>query len=157
MKKNLFLSTVLSMKEEGISDHEIVSQINMLEDFEQRDFDGRTLLVNAAACGRENVVNFLIEKGVDVHTRDVSGFTALHAAVMSNNIKVVSLLVAAGCDVNATNQWGNNPLFVGNLETDLRIINLLVKCGADPTHKNHYGVSAKDKFLCSSEISNCFT
>ena len=162
MKKDFFDSIVLDMgsvakwglcQEDIISDQDIIARIEKISDLEQKDRDGRTLLINAATNGRAEVVKYLLNRGASISAKDDADFTSLHAGVLSNVIKTVELLLEAGADVNAKNRFGNGPIMIGNYETDLDIFRVLIANGADPEQKNNYGVSAKEIFACAEGIS----
>lgn len=161
MEKDLFTTIVLDMsctdeEWEFVSDTDIISRIQGIDDLEQKDRDGRTLLINAACYGRADVVNYLLRRGSDVCAKDNLGFSVLHAGVMSNDIKTVKSVLEAGADANEKNQFGNTPVMVANLLTDLKIFRVLIDNGADPDQKNNYGISAFDMFSCSADILTIF-
>jgi glutaminase len=60
------------------------------------DYDRRTPLHLAAAEGREEVVGFLLEHGVDASPRDRWGRTPLDEATVSGHAEVVEILEARG-------------------------------------------------------------
>lgn len=158
---NLFNDIVFAMGETSdsgldlqdiVSDQEIISGIKKLHNLEEKDFDGRTLLINAACYGRVNVVRYLLDKGCSIEVQDSAGFTALHAAVVSGSVETVKVLLEKGANPNSKNVFGNGPLMVGNLTTTPEIFEVLVANGADPTQCNQYGISAIDMFSGSPEI-----
>ena len=63
-----------------------------------------TPLINAAMHGKEDIVDFLLDKGVDVDAEDYRQETALNVASCYNHIGVVKLLLNKGeADVNQVN------------------------------------------------------
>lgn len=166
MKKDEFYFVVLDMRctekymptpQDVVSDDEIISRIERIPNLETRDRDGRTLLHNAAAHGREKVLRYLLKQGADISAKDDADFTALHAAVIANDIGCVKCLLEVGCDVNAKNMYGNNPIMMGDYATDLEIYRILMEYGANPEQKNNYGVSAKEVYVCSEPIMKILT
>ena len=135
-----------------VPDSQILAAMEEIQDLEEKDRDGRTLLSNAACYGRVEAVKYLLKRGADVHTTDECGFTALHFAVQCGNEEIVALLIEAGADVNAQNQWGNVPLSMGDGATPMRIYSLLMQHGADPTIKNDYGVSMDEIYPFLTEM-----
>lgn len=58
------------------------------------DYDGRTPLHVAAAEGRSEVIDFLLQKGADASLKDRFGCTALHDATRNGYNKCASMLSA---------------------------------------------------------------
>ncbi|KAH0438746.1 ankyrin repeat protein [Colletotrichum camelliae] len=79
-----------------------------------------TILLHALhqACGNwdEEMVEFLLENGADVHARDILGNTSLHYVAMCRYSKpprdIVRVLLRHGADINAVNKLGRTPLQV---------------------------------------------
>jgi hypothetical protein len=72
--------------------------------------DGGTLSV-AAQTGRADVVELLLELGMDPDLEDAEGVRALHHAAWHGAINVVRLLIDRGADVNAhERKYGGTPL-----------------------------------------------
>ena len=94
-------------------------------DINAHDNKGWTALMHAAFHGRENIVKFLITKGVILNSVDNVGETALMKAVINDNLKTVQLLLDAGADVNITRNDGVSVLKLANDRGNDRIINLI--------------------------------
>ena len=64
------------------------------------------------ACfyGREDVVEFLIERGVDLAGHDGDGQTGLHYAAMGGRLDTVKLLLKHGAPLEARNIYGGSVL-----------------------------------------------
>ena len=60
------------------------------------DFDGRTELHVAAACGLVEMTRLLLERGADGRAADVNGYTAFHYAAMYDNTDVMAVLMEFG-------------------------------------------------------------
>jgi len=60
--------------------------------------------------GNDEMIKFLVKKGLDVNTEDTEGKTALHYAAAAGKGKTVALLVAQGADANKRDQEGKAPL-----------------------------------------------
>jgi len=94
-------------------------------------------IIEASKTGHEEIVNVLIEKGVDVNTKDEYGFTPLSYAALKGHEEVVDQLIENGADVNIKNDWGGTALaqavFFGHIE----IAKVLIDNGADLDVKIH--------------------
>lgn len=141
-KKNIIEDIYFMMR--GVDTDALWPTIETLTDIHLADRDGRTLLVNAASCGRLDVVKYALDKGADINAADRFGFTALHFAVQEQDLEMVRFLLINGANANAKNTFGNNPLFILKANTQQAIFDLLITHGADPYSKNNYGVSAAD-------------
>ena len=149
-KDNLVWNISIKMMDpDDVSDNEIIQDIEKVDDLEQTDRDGRTLLINAAAYNRNFIVKYLLEHGSTVSARDRMGFSALHFAVQNANMDLIKTLLDAGADINQKNGFGNAPLMVANPVTHPEeLYKLLLSYGADPNLKNDYGMTVKD--LCGA-------
>ncbi|EHK96310.1 putative Ankyrin-3 [Glarea lozoyensis 74030] len=70
----------------------------------------KTGLHLASAHDRDNIVEFLISNGANVHARSDGGWTPLHNACAIGSEKIVRLVVEAGADVNGKLLNGMTPL-----------------------------------------------
>jgi ankyrin repeat protein len=96
-------------------------------DISCRTREGKTLLHNAVARKRKDVIDLLLEHGADINARDKYGYTPLHWAVSSKSKEMVKLLVDHGADVNVKNLQGKTPLYDtwGGSEVDREIAEIL--------------------------------
>jgi ankyrin repeat protein len=93
----------------------------------------------ACGYGRNNVVNFLLKKGVDLHAHDASGLTGLHRAVIGGRLDIIKLLLERGAPLEVINVYGGTALgqalwsaVNGDLEIDyVPIIKTLIHAGAE--------------------------
>ncbi|MHB1455654.1 MAG: ankyrin repeat domain-containing protein [Armatimonadota bacterium] len=110
-----------------------------------RDEGQNTLLHHVAARGDEDIIGFLINKGLDVNDRNASGSTALHFAALER-YEAVGLLIDAGADVNAINSTGTTPLHYLVAENDggLDEALLLLRAGADVNIRDANGYTVED-------------
>ncbi len=95
----------------------------------------RTRLHDAVSNNNLEMIQLLLETGVDVNATDLNGDTSLHYAVNNNNIKIVQLLLENGAHVNAIDLNGDTPLHAAtfsraNFNSNLEIAQLLVRKGA---------------------------
>ena len=142
-KKNTIVDDIYFMMR-GINSDMLLSTLEQLTDLEKTDRDGRTVLINAAFCGRMDVVQWLISRGANVNASDRNGFTALHAAVQEQNLLMVEYLLSVGANIHAQNTHGNNVLLILNNSCPDQLWKILLSHGADPRIKNNYGISAAD-------------
>jgi RHS repeat-associated protein len=64
----------------------------------------------ACEYGRNNVVNYLLTKGIDPNRQANSGLTGLHWAVVGAQLATINLLLAHGASLEAKNVYGGTPL-----------------------------------------------
>jgi len=94
--------------------------------------NGWTPLLLAFFYNHTEIINFLIEEGMNINVKTTDGFTPLFYAVKNNNLKLTLFLIEKGLNINEKNINGDTPLhyaFSDNIELD--IIELLIKEGAD--------------------------
>ena len=72
---------------------------NLSQDLEMRA-KKITPLIAAVNGNHIEIVEMLLNKGVDINKPGLSGYTALHDAVNKNNIEMVKLLIRKGADLN---------------------------------------------------------
>ena len=99
-----------------------------------------------SACGwcRNNVVEFLLQKGVDLNDGGGDGQTPLHCAVIGGHLETVKLLLKFGPPLEATNIYGGTVLgqtlwsaaHGGDPKVFSEIIETLIAAGAEvpPRH-----------------------
>lgn len=141
-KKNIIEDIFFMMRD--VNPEGLWPALEALTDIHMTDRDGRTVLVNAAFCGRLDVVRFALVRGADINSTDSNGFTALHFAVQEENLEMIRFLLEQGADVNARNIFGNNPIFIPKRNSPTDLFDLLIEHGADPHLKNNYDMSAAD-------------
>lgn len=140
-----------------VSDQEIIRRICTIDDLEQKDRGGRTLLHNASFYGRRSVVQHLIAQGANIHAPDQSGFTPLHCAVQGGHVDILGDLIQAGADGSAVTALGNNSLMLCSHRTSAELFRLLLKHGCDPQQKNNSGISPIQKFTAYPQITGLFS
>ncbi len=111
--------------------------------------DGWTPLHLAAHYGRLSLIEYLLEKGADIHAKSKSklsiGNTALHSAVAAWKADAVSLLLEKGADPNFAQDGGFSPLHIAaSRQGNEEIVSLLIKKGANPDLKAGDGRTARD-------------
>ncbi|KAG0431198.1 hypothetical protein HPB47_021995 [Ixodes persulcatus] len=111
-----------------------------------RDVDGRqsTPLHFAAGYNRVPVVEFLLQRGADVHAKDKGGLVPLHNACSYGHYQVADLLVKHGASVNVSDLWRFTPLHEATAKGKCDIVRLLLEHGADAAKKNRDGNTPLD-------------
>jgi len=91
-----------------------------------RKSTGSNALHQAAINGRTEMVKFLLEKGLDIHSRLLDGKTALHAACMIEDYKdTVKLLLEKGIDPTIKNKEGKTALMLAiekGLQENIKVL-----------------------------------
>ena len=89
----------------------------------------------AAQDGDLELVQRLLNDGVEPNVFDELGMTPLHYASERGHLEVMRLLLASGADVNANDERviGNTPLRQVASDCSLDVAKILVDAGADPT------------------------
>lgn len=72
------------------------------------------------------IVQLLIEAGVDLNKSSSNGDTALNAACYSGSLDVVELLIKNGARINVINQYGSTPLHSAVIKNHKKIVELLL-------------------------------
>ena len=93
--------------EEDETDYELI------ENPDEADAFGCTMLMRAAKTGNEWQLKRLLESGADVNLKDKDGWTALMYAVRYNeNLECTELLIEAGASVKDKNNYGSSALIL---------------------------------------------
>lgn len=166
MKNNVIIEDIISNmhsnekmpeKRYVVSEDVILKKLEQIDDFEQTDRYGRTLMINAAFYGRKKSIEYLIKRKANINAKDKNGFTALHAAVQEGNLDIIKLLLENGADIHARDAYGNPPILRTKHLMPREIFDILLNYGADPNEKNDYGVSAMDIYSGYPEIISILT
>lgn len=99
-------------------------------------------MVLAATFGHNEVVRYMLDRGVDPNIKDLFGNTGLIAAASAGQADVVDMLLAAGADVKAQTNEGHNALIGAAEKGDMRMVRALLKAGIDVNVKNNKGETA---------------
>ncbi len=90
-----------------------------------------SLLPLAILFNSENLVQYLIKKGVDLNQISDDGVPLLTMAVENNRPKIVSILLQAGANPNIQDPSGNTPLHEAVNKNNHEIIKMLLNAGAN--------------------------
>ena len=109
---------------------------------DERDAEGRTPLMVAAAFDSRAVADVLLARGADPLARDaVDGNTSLDFAAMAGHANFVSLLKAHGAPVDGrATRNGETPLHYAAFYGRRKVIGVLVESGADIDAADYSGV-----------------
>ena len=115
-----------------------------LTPFEATDKDGNTLLHNACAEGKSQMVQLLIENGADVLRPDRHGNAPTHIACMNFRLDILRILLTCKhCDPNQQNEDGDTALHIVcrmKIGNELEYLKLLLSVpGINPDVANHAG------------------
>ena len=105
---------------------------------------GKTPLFFAITYGKEDMVEYLIERGADVNAHDKTGLTPLHVPPIMSRPACADLLVKAGAEIDAVDEFGDTPLHSGAIHGMTGMIGFLVRRGADIHAKNNKGLTPID-------------
>lgn len=94
---------------------------------------GATPLILASYLGYTDIVNALIEKGVDVKAKDdVDGCMAIHLAAANGKNDVINILLDVyASNINDVDNRGNTPLHWASMKDRADTVSLLIENGAD--------------------------
>ena len=121
---------------------------------------GPNALVIAAGRGYADVVQMLLDKGVDVNARLFGGTTPILIAAANANTDIVKLLMKAHADVNLADQHGDTALMAAVRAGSLAIVHPLLSGGANVNAADNGGrtaawwVSRTDRIDILKELAN---
>jgi ankyrin repeat protein len=107
--------------------------------------DGRfTPLMRAAKEGRLDIVEELLELGVDIAVTNADGCNALWLACYNGSHEIIETLIAAGIDLDRQNGNGASALMYVASNSKPDLVKLLLDKGANARLKNFDDFSALD-------------
>lgn len=101
-----------------------------------------TPLITAAAFGKPEAANLLIDAGADLNAQNTDGSTALHTAAAFGKTEVAKLLIDAGIGLDIKNKEGSTALHTAAFMGHKEIVAAMLAKGADKTVKNGAGKTA---------------
>ncbi len=115
----------------------------------------RTPLMNAAWMGRNDTVEYLLEKGAFVNAQDVEGDTALKRLISLGHYDIAEILIANKANVNLADNTGRTPLMIAAKNDEARFVDLLLENGAyvsiDKNNNTTITHAVMDPALCVPE------
>ncbi len=124
-------------------------KLNLMEFLAARGQDadplpaGASPLLAAVQGTSLEIVEWLIDQGVNVDVRDLNGRTALHHAVDAGRVDFVEALCKGRADVEAADRDGVTPLLLAAMGGEADIARILLQAGADPTATDNNGMNAR--------------
>lgn len=139
---NRILEYALELRRQEIAIH----IIEIMNDYEAKNRDGRTVLHQAIYQGNPQVVAWLLKKGVSLEERDAHGRTPLQAACFFRQFKCVLNLLKAGANINAVteNYKQETAMHIAAQREFPDIIKVLLSHGCDKSLTNSRGRSASE-------------
>lgn len=124
--------------------HTLLDMLELGVDLEQH---GPTALMYAAHAGRREIIEALLDRGVDIDARVPFGRpTALIVAARAGQRAIVETLLARGAEVNAKDAYGQTALYFARKNSHARVIEVLEAAGgtAPPLKARDGGVPLSD-------------
>jgi hypothetical protein len=94
-----------------------------------KELGSTRLLVYSSENGRNELVKFLLERGVDPNAKTWEDQTALMLAVKHGHLEIVNILLEAGADPNHQDPLNDNHTALDYARSNPEIINLLIRYG----------------------------
>lgn len=96
-----------------------------------------------------DIVQLLVEAGVDINYQDEQGETALHVAARFDHSQCAKILLEGNADQKANTELAEStyswtPLFIACVDGSLAVTDLLIKAGADLERPDSSGWTAKE-------------
>lgn len=106
---------------------------------EARNSDNLTPLHLASSSGNKPIVQFLIDRGADLHAGDNEGSNALHHAAGNGHMDIIQLLIDKGADLNIKDKNGMTALHFTAIRNHLGCGEFLIKQRADVNAQENNG------------------
>ena len=117
---------------------------------------------NSNSASSNEIVELLINHGININAQTLCGETALHLSVIyikieNSNEDTMKILIKSGANINTKDNYGFTPLITAivNISDNhlLNILKILIDAGVDINSKSIIGNNALMK-LCSLHVSN---
>lgn len=95
------------------------------------DIDKRNLLHHASQKGHSKLIEFLIEKGIEVNSLDGRGRTPLYLACYDYKFESAKTLVSNGAEINISGEYNPLDMASSNSYYGTEIVELLLENNAD--------------------------
>lgn len=107
------------------------------------NFELGDMLCGAAAGGHNDVIQLLLERGVNVNQGDsrAGRFTALHCAAERGQDQTVRFLIERGADLNVNGFFGITPLHEAVRRGHSKVVQLLLSRGANAGIADYQGMT----------------
>ena len=116
------------------------------EEYDLEDYDEVSLLFYAIrSYASLDVINLLLQHGLDIHECDDNGISALDTAIKFKRLDVIDLCLKSGLDVNiSSRKSGITPLMLASCFSNIQTAELLLEYGADINARDRSGMSPRD-------------
>ncbi|MCX8167119.1 MAG: ankyrin repeat domain-containing protein [Candidatus Micrarchaeota archaeon] len=117
----------------AFNDSEVVKKVieEYNPDLNIRDKNGNLPLHTAVESNKADLVEFLLDRGVDVNAVNNYGYTPLIVGTNHNRIEIVEILLKRGANVNLCDNAGESALYKASFNNFIDIVKLLLKYNAD--------------------------
>lgn len=95
------------------------------------DSDKRNLLHHASQYGHSEIIEFLIQKGIEVNSLDKRGRTSLYLACYDYKIESVKILISNGAEINLSGDYNPLDMASSNSYYGTEIVEFLLENNAD--------------------------
>ena len=131
--ENMNFSFELALLEATKAGHDEAVQflLELGDNIDYYNEEGRTALMLASIGGHEQVVQTLISAGVNVNIQDNNGYTALMLACDTNSYTIVNYLLQAGANPNIQNDDDDSAIIIACHNNHSDIVRLLLQYNAD--------------------------
>lgn len=103
--------------------------------------NGNTPFFNACKLGRVAMIEYLMERGGDIHQANTDGETPLYVAAHRGYLNVSMMLVDRGAKLDVTTHNGRTPLHACAECGRTDVLKLLLIAGADPSTADSAGLT----------------
>ena len=100
-----------------VSEYPDLVGIGEINEFSINNY-GESVLHLAACQGRVDIIERLIDDGVDINKKGEHGYTPLHEAIEQGNYLAALYLIKRGADLMVKNDFGMSPLDILDLSQD---------------------------------------
>ena len=83
-------------------------------------------LMIASNFGFNDIVNELIEKGIDINSKDINGKSAIMFAIENNKIDTINILINNNADINIQDKKGITPIMWASGNGKIEAVKLLL-------------------------------
>ncbi|WP_454780645.1 ankyrin repeat domain-containing protein [Legionella sp. WA2022007384] len=117
-----------------------------------RDNYGNTPLMLAAGRGNLKILEYLLEKGADLHQKNIHEENAAFFAAENGQLNTLEFLSGKGIDLTIVNDKGENALLVAAKNGHLACVTFLLGCGLSADLKDNQGKTAFQLALETSQL-----
>ena len=141
--ENDSIATLKSLVKEGV---DLNKPILIGEEYELEEYDEISPLFYAIRkYASLELIEFLLENGVDLFTPDSDGITALDMAIKFKRKDIIKFCIDKGFDLNTTTRKsGITPVMLAACFSDTEMMDMLLEGGGEINAADHAGMSPLD-------------